>query len=96
MLTAKRSVERVAREIEVLGENLLHCRFSTKNLPYFDLGSTPDSCEGKPATDILSYGKPPPPRHAISLTPLFRIISLSLGTDFFSGSRLKEQDVGQE
>jgi hypothetical protein len=55
MMNVERLVEwELARETEVLGENLPQYQFVHPTWP--DLGSNPGRCDGKPATNRLSYG----------------------------------------
>jgi hypothetical protein len=57
MMCAEQSVEwELARETEVLGENLPSATLSTKNPTWFELGSSPHHQGGEQMTNSLSYG----------------------------------------
>jgi hypothetical protein len=57
MMSVEQSVEwELARETEVLGENLPNVTLSTTYPTWPDLGWNPDRCGGKAATNRLSYG----------------------------------------
>jgi hypothetical protein len=56
MMSVERSVKLLARETEVLGENLLQSHLSTTNPTWPDLGSNPGLNGGKATNDRLSYG----------------------------------------
>jgi hypothetical protein len=56
MMSMEQPVEwELARETEVLGENLPSATLSTTYPTWPDLGSNPSHRGGKPATNLLSY-----------------------------------------
>jgi hypothetical protein len=74
--------EWLARETEVIGENLPQLCFVHKNSNMIWLGSNPCLRGGKPAINRLSYGRP------ICGFMKWRNLSTAWATTFFSRSRL--------
>jgi hypothetical protein len=56
IMMIEKLVEWLAGETEVLGENLLHCRFCAPQTPTCCPDVNPGRRGGKPATNRLSYG----------------------------------------
>jgi hypothetical protein len=56
IMMMEKLVEWLARETEVLGDNLSHCHFVHHKFHMLCRDANPDRCGGKPATNRLSYG----------------------------------------
>jgi hypothetical protein len=72
MMSVEQSVERLAGETEVFGENHLSAALSTTNPTRLDPGSNQGRCCGMPANNRLSYDK------AFGLSQCRKYFSVSL------------------
>jgi hypothetical protein len=82
MVIVEKLVEwRLARETEVLGENLPQRHVVHHNLAWLDPVSNPGRRGGKPATNRLSYGAP---HAAITRDNIWTLISYRTGNQIAS------------